>query len=304
MYLVSGLEGQVSSRVADGDQSPLTKGRFLPSGASITTDSGEGLELIGGGWIIRLGQGASFTALEGGLFLDQGAFLAKPMRESSELILKTSKGELSFLGTGAFIGEVIESGSFRIIGLTGETNMRSFSNRRRRRADLKPGQRVELSLSGRFGKTVDLDLAKLVKTSRLISLMPHASSFKGQLYRAVEKQRTILAMGSRGAQVDVVSGLSYAPVKGSPLDGKETSAPVNSSIASTERPASPSNPIAADKERKPIEEHLRYDFSLPFIPGPRPRFPARSMPEPTLKEIFSEPLPETTTPFPGRIFNR
>jgi len=302
MYLVSGVEGQVSARLADRDPSPLTKGRFLPRGGSVSTDRGQGLELIGSGWIIRLGQGTSFSPREGGLFLEQGAFLAKPMRETSQLILQTSSAELTFMGTGAFIGEIIESGRFLIIGLTGETNMKSFSNNRRRRADLKPGQRVELAASGRFGKTVDLDLAKLVNTSRLISLMPHTTSFKTQLQRAVNKQRSTLDIGSKGPQVDVLTGLSYAPPKSTLVQTEEITTSINQPFVHTK--GSPANTSAKAVVQKATKENSPKDYPLPFIPGPTPRFHAPPLPEPTLKEIFSEPPTKSATPFPGRIFNR
>ncbi len=178
----------------------------------------------------------------------------------------------------------------------------AFSNNRRRRADLKPGQRVELAASGRFGKTVDLDLAKLVNTSRLISLMPHAASFKTQLQRAVNKQRSTLDIGSKGPQVDVLTGLSYAPPKSTLVESKEITPSINQPVVHTK--GSPVNTSVKAVVQKATKENSPKDYPLPFIPGPTPRFHAPPMPEPTLKDIFPEPPTKSNTPFPGRIFNR
>ena len=247
MFLVSGLTGEVSASVPGDQGVALRKGRFLPTGANITTASNGGLELFGGGWTLRLGNNNNFSALEGGIHLRNGAILARPLRSSSELILETDGNSYHFHGKGAFFGELMTDGGLRVIGLTGDTWVSVQTKKGRNQVELNPGQRVECNNKGRIGKTVDLDLAELVQTSRLFSLFDNAPSFSRELARVAAKQPKRNSTHAGAAQADFSLCLSNS----------------TASRRVTEPPSGPAK----------MEE-------LPPIPGPPIRFHAPPKPFP------------------------
>ena len=283
MFLVSGVTGVGSSQVPGAKVVPLSKGRFLPPAAHITTSSEGGLELLGGGWTLRLGKNTSFSALEGGIKLTNGALLAKPMRKSAELILSTDTHSFQLYGGGAFLSETISDGGLRVIALTGDTWLTITSQKRRKRMKLDPGQRIECDAEGKFGRTVDLDLAELIQTSRLIRLFGNPSSFSRALANVANKQSKRKS-GLGPARVDLFLGVSYLPTNQLSRNNEATRGKTEPIAKSPRNATAPTKPAPSRNDSSQVEE-------LPVVPGPPIQFPAST-------------APPSSKSFPGRIFDR
>ena len=85
MLLVSGVKEEVATATnMNHEVRSLQRGRFLPQGYKIDVSVGEGLELLGAGWMLRSGQNTIFSTTEGGVLLERGSLLARSMRSSSK----------------------------------------------------------------------------------------------------------------------------------------------------------------------------------------------------------------------------
>tara|TARA_Y100001968_G_scaffold332650_1_gene391668 strand:+ start:1157 stop:2095 length:939 start_codon:yes stop_codon:yes gene_type:complete len=281
MYLVSGVtEG--SSQVPGDKAVPLAKGRFLPPAAHITSSSEGGFELLGGGWTLRLGKNISFSALDGGIKLSNGAILAKPMRKSAELILSTDLHSFQLYGKGAFLAETISDGGLRVIALTGDICVTVTSKKRRKQMKLDPGQRIECNSEGKFGRIVDLDLAQLIQTSRLLRLFGNPPSFTRALANVANKQSK--RMVGESARVDLFLGVSYLPAN-EHFRTKDTAVgKIEPIVKSPDNATGSSTPAPSRNDSLQVEE-------LPVVPGPPIRFPTST-------------APPSSKSFPGRIFDR
>ena len=138
--------------------------------------------------MFRLGQNTRLSVIEGGLHLERGSLLGRPIQGSSGLILATVGTLARFHGNGTFKSDVMKDGGLRTIGLIGEVSIDTGPDLGRNRVDLKPGQTVERFASRGFGKTIDLDLTKLLITSRLMSIFPNQRSFSEQLVQSATNQ--------------------------------------------------------------------------------------------------------------------
>lgn len=306
MLLVSGLKGEISTAPnLNNEVRSLQRGRFLPRGFKVGTSAGEGLELLGAGWMLRLGQNTMFSATEGGVILERGSLLARPMRSSSKLNLATTHTLVRFQGKGTFVSETLKDGSLRIIGLAGKVSIQSDSGRGRKQVDLLPGQRVERYLSGRFGKIIDLDLGKLLETSRLVGMFPNQQSFSDQLFKAARNQARQISPRIEKLQVDVVHGVSYGTLTSSSFSRLEK-VPDPEKIRVSGEPANalPQPTIYQNPTSPSLSKSRTKRQALPLIPGPPLQFHISSRPTNNFKEKRSEDIPGEIAPFPGRIFKR
>ena len=281
MYLVSGVT-EVLSQVPGEKAVPLAKGRFLPPSAHITSSSEGGLELLGGGWTLRLGKNISFSALDGGIKLSNGAILAKPMRKSAKLILSTNLHSFELYGKGAFLAETISDGGLRVIALTGDVWLTVTSKKRGKLMKLDPGQRIECNSEGKLRGIVDLDLAQLIQTSRLVRLFGNPPSFSRALANVANKQSKRMVGGS--ARVDLFLGVSYFSANQHSRSKDNAGGKIEPIVQSHGKATGFTKPAPSLNKSLQVEE-------LPVVPGPSIRFPVS-----TATPSFNS--------FPGRIFDR
>ncbi|MFP6854848.1 MAG: hypothetical protein VB980_03630 [Opitutales bacterium] len=313
--MVSDLKGEVSAGISENEKISLRKGRFLSRASLLSTKDEEGIELLGGGWLLRIGRNTLFSPADGGIHLQNGTVFGRQLRDSAELVLGTSAISVRIQGKGSWLAEVMPDKGLRIIGITGKTRVVAESGPGRNQVELKSGQRVERLPSRRFGKIVQLDLSELIPTSRLLALFPHPPSFAEQLAAHANISHPPSFRRPGPARVDVMMGLSYdskpaqsptpkKPPSSTPhpkiVDQEPTSAEESSRIpVQTTSPQSPPTDLISDNLS--VEQVTGGDL-LPSIPGPPPVFHNRPKPAPTLKEVFEQAPPPLS--LPGRIFDR
>ena len=306
MLLVSGLKGEISTAVNLKHKiGSLQRGRFLPRGSKVDVSAGEGVELLGMGWMFRFGQNTMFFSMDGGVVLERGSMLGRSMRSSSNLNLATTRTLVRVQGSGTFLSETLPDGGLRIIGLSGRVSIRSDSGRGRKQVELMPGQRVERLVSGRFGKIIDLDLGKLLETSRLVRMFPNQQSFSDQLFKAASNQARQISPRIEKLQVDVAHGVSYATLSSSPFSRLEkNSNPETNRVSGEPAKTSSKQPITQGLSSMSLRKSQTEPEELPLIPGPPLQVNKSSKPN----NISEEKTPQNTlgenVPFPGRIFKR
>ena len=189
--------------------------------------------------------------------------------------------------------------------MAGKVSIRSDSGRGRKQVELMPGQRVERHVSGRFGKIIDLNLGKLLETSRLVGMFPNQQSFSDQLFKSARNQARQISPRIEKLQVDVVHGVSYGTLSSPSLSRRKKELdPKTIRVARDSTKVSPKPTINQDPLSTNPEISRTEAQNLPLIPGPPLRVHTSSRPVNIPKEKSPKnPLGEIA-PFPGRIFKR
>lgn len=171
----------------NGVKKDLKKASFLPVDSTITVRSDSGIETLAAGFQFRFGFETQFSLNRNYIDLKKGSILIQSRKLTNKVFIRHEDNEITISGVGTCMFEVGENRSITMVGilgrmLVGMKNDVVYS-------DLLAGDLIELGHSKQeFSDKKNVDLAKIVKTSFLISGFPNNASFKNSVDSMVQAQ--------------------------------------------------------------------------------------------------------------------
>jgi hypothetical protein len=171
----------------NGVKKDLKKASFLPVDSTITVRSDSGIETLAAGFQFRFGFETQFSLSRNYIDLKKGSILIQSRKLTNKVFIRHEDNEITISGVGTCMFEVGENLSITMVGilgrmLVGMKNDVVYS-------DLLAGDLIELGHSKQeFSDKKNVDLAKIVKTSFLISGFPNNASFKNSVDSMVQAQ--------------------------------------------------------------------------------------------------------------------
>jgi hypothetical protein len=171
----------------NGVKKDLKKASFLPVDSTITVRSDSGIETLAAGFQFRFGFETQFSLNRNYIDLKKGSILIQSRKLTNKVFIRHEDNEITISGVGTCMFEVRENRSITMVGilgrmLVGMKNDVVYS-------DLLAGDLIELGHSKQeFSDKKNVDLAKIVKTSFLISGFPNNASFKNSVDSMVQAQ--------------------------------------------------------------------------------------------------------------------
>ena len=171
----------------NGIQKDLKKASFLPLDSTITTRPDSGIETLVAGFQFRFGFETQFSLNRNYIDLKMGSILIQSRKLTNKVFIRHQENEITISGVGTCMFEVGENHSIKLVGilgrmLVGMKNDVVYS-------DLLAGDLIELGDSmNELSDKKNVDLAKIVETSFLISSFPNNASFKNSVDSMVQAQ--------------------------------------------------------------------------------------------------------------------
>ncbi len=183
-------EGASVSRI-QGVSEPLKRASFLPLDSHISVKAKSGLETLSAGYQFRFGADTNFTLAEGMIHLHDGSIMIQSRKIGNNVIIQAPESKLSISGVGTSMFEVDTNGGLKVIGVLGRMVFGIGGGSIK--TDLLAGELtfVKPGESG-FGEKTNVNLAKVLETSFLLSGFKNNSSFQNSLASIVRAQKDSL----------------------------------------------------------------------------------------------------------------
>ena len=171
----------------NGVQQDLKKASFLPLDSTITVRPDSGIETLVAGFQFRFGFKTQFSLNRNYIDLKMGSILIQSRKLTNKVFIRHQDNEITISGVGTCMLEVGKNHSIKLVGilgrmLVGMKNDVVYS-------DLLAGDLIELGDSmNELSDKKNVDLAKIVETSFLISSFPNNASFKNSVDSMIQAQ--------------------------------------------------------------------------------------------------------------------
>lgn len=189
MHLLLSQIGEGAFTTLDkGVSEPVKRASFLTLDSRITVRPRSGLETMSAGYQFRFGADTRFTLSKGAIHLHEGSVMIQSRKIGNKVILKSSESLLRVSGIGTCMIEVETNGGFKIVSILGRIILGTGEDGQQ--DELLAGELVFLNPgnSALYDK-INVNLAKVVETSFLLSGFENSSSFNRSLNSVVQAQQ-------------------------------------------------------------------------------------------------------------------
>lgn len=173
---------------ADEESKPISPASFIPQNSEINILSNSGIETMSSGYQFRFGSDTKFFISPDFIHLHTGSIMVQSRKIGNKISLRSSETLVEISGVGTCMLEVEANGGFKIVGVLGRLQLTGKDNLFQ--TDLLAGELITITpgSTGLVDK-INVNLAKVVETSFLLSGFKNHTSFKSSLDSIVQAQK-------------------------------------------------------------------------------------------------------------------
>jgi hypothetical protein len=177
----------------NGVTEPVMRASFLAIDSRITVRARSGLETMAAGYQFRFGSDTRFTITQEAIELHEGSVMFQSRKIGNKVTFKSPEALLQISGSGTCMLEVETNGGLKVINILGRMIIRLGGNGPR--DELLAGELVFVKPGNSgLGDKINVNLAKVVDTSFLLSGFENSSSFTSSLNSVVQAQQESIGM--------------------------------------------------------------------------------------------------------------
>jgi len=171
-----------------GVSEPVKRASFLALDSRITVRARSGLETMAAGYQFRFGSDTRFTITKEAIQLHEGSVMIQSRRIGNKVTFKSPEALLQISGSGTCMLEVETNGGLKVISILGRMIIRVSENGQK--DELLAGELVFVKPGNSgLGDKINVNLAKVVETSFLLSGFENSTSFNRSLQSVVQAQQ-------------------------------------------------------------------------------------------------------------------
>jgi hypothetical protein len=176
-----------------GVSESVKRASFLALDSRITVRARSGLETMAAGYQFRFGSDTRFTITQEAIQLHEGSVMIQSRKIGNKVTFKSPEALLQISGSGTCMLEVETNGGLKVINILGRMILRVGANGQKK--ELLAGELVFVKPGNSgLGDKINVNLAKVVETSFLLSGFENSSSFNSSLNSVVQAQQESIGM--------------------------------------------------------------------------------------------------------------